>query len=76
MSTESPPSNPDGPAQPAATHGATIRWSSRGHGTAQVTTGGYATREEATAAAVRIAMEKGWTPPRWWQFWRWRDRRS
>lgn len=21
--------------------------------------------------AIREAMSSGWTPPRWWQFWRW-----
>jgi hypothetical protein len=26
-------------------------------------------RADADAAALRL----GWTPPRWWQWWRWRD---
>jgi hypothetical protein len=27
----------------------------------------------AKLKAVRLALRLGWTPPRWWQFWRWHD---
>lgn len=29
--------------------------------------------EEAFNATLEFARELGWTPPRWWQWWRWRD---
>lgn len=34
---------------------------------------GFKTRREAFAAALEDARASGWTPPRWWQFWRWSD---
>ena len=29
--------------------------------------------ESVRKKAVDHATELGWTPPRWWQFWRWAD---
>ena len=31
--------------------------------------------QEAINGALALAREHGWTPPRWWQFWRWGDSR-
>lgn len=31
----------------------------------------HPTPESAREAAVRMARKMGWTPPQWWQFWRW-----
>jgi hypothetical protein len=31
--------------------------------------------EEATKEALTFAKLLGWTPPRWWQWWRWGDTR-
>jgi hypothetical protein len=37
---------------------------------------GCDSREEALSTALRMAKQgsHGWTPPRWWQWWRWGDR--
>jgi hypothetical protein len=31
------------------------------------------TLDEAVQTAFREAIKCGWTPPRWWQWWRWGD---
>lgn len=36
---------------------------------------GQPTREEAQRICIEAAIEGGWTPPRWWQWWRWGDTR-
>lgn len=33
------------------------------------------TREEALDSATQSAIGMGWTPPKWWQWWRWNDTR-
>jgi hypothetical protein len=55
------------------THGQEIIWSHFGS-RESVTVGGCDTREEAMREALKLAKESGWTPPRWWQWWRWGDR--
>lgn len=56
------------------TYGRTLRFSN----IAQIVTvevGGYNTPEEAAKAVREIADEMKWTPPKWWQWWRWNDTR-
>lgn len=36
---------------------------------------GFETRDEMYAARDELLREIGWTPPRWWQYWRWDDTR-
>lgn len=36
---------------------------------------GHLTPEAAKAACIAWATKNGWTPPEWWQFWRWNDTR-
>jgi len=36
---------------------------------------GQPTLEEAKKRAIKIAIDTGWTPPKWWQWWRWNDTR-
>jgi hypothetical protein len=31
--------------------------------------------EDAWTVAIRVARARGWSPPRWWQWWRWQDTR-
>jgi len=31
--------------------------------------------EHVRKLAIDSAKEMGWTPPKWWQFWRWDDTR-
>lgn len=50
------------------TYGYTIRWSG-----GAVTANGHARFENAVFVAVDIALASGWTPPRWWEFWRWSE---
>lgn len=37
-----------------------------------ITFGPFKTAEEADAT-WNDALRSGWTPPKWWQFWRWDD---
>jgi hypothetical protein len=55
------------------THGQKIAWNDR-NGYHAVEVSGYATAEEAKAEAIISAGGLGWTPPKWWQWWRWGDR--
>jgi hypothetical protein len=50
--------------------GYTVRWWNG----QSCTSSGYKTKEEAKAAAFAFAKELGWTPRRWWQFWRWGEK--
>lgn len=34
---------------------------------------GQPSPEEAKAMCIEWATKHGWTPPKWWQFWRWGD---
>ena len=36
---------------------------------------GCDTPEEARQLAIEAASYFGWTPPKWWQWWRWDDTR-
>jgi hypothetical protein len=36
---------------------------------------GCATEAEAKQKCIEWATKDGWTPPRWWQLWRWNDTR-
>ena len=49
-----------------------IRWSSYG-GAHLVQSGRHNSKIEAWAEALRMAVSLGYTPRRWWQWWRWRD---
>lgn len=59
------------------THGQTIAWTGGGglDGaiTQSVSVEGCATREEAFSKAIQFAKDAGWTPPKWWQWWRWSE---
>jgi len=47
----------------------TIKW---GHASFTVRNQSYA---EAKRQCVEWAQKHGWTPPKWWQWWRWKDTR-
>ena len=32
-------------------------------------------KAEVKTNVLKVAIRMGWTPPKWWQFWRWRDTR-
>jgi hypothetical protein len=55
-----------------STHGRSIEWRN-GYGLSRVDTSGHETREEAFAYVLPAAIQLGWTPPQWWQFWRWSE---
>jgi hypothetical protein len=52
------------------TYGQGIRW-----GDTYYAVEGYETHEEAVKAVLQIVEPKGWTNPKWYQFWRWNDTR-
>ena len=62
--------------QPASvpSHGLIVRWTS-GFGESQQSAGvsECATEAEANEFGWAYAERAGWTPRRWWQFWRWDD---
>jgi hypothetical protein len=37
--------------------------------------GGYASQSEMELARQGLMEMIGWTPPKWWQWWRWNDSR-
>lgn len=51
-----------------------ITWSTW-HGSTTASSKWYATEAEAWHQVIGWARQSGWTPPRWWQWWRWRDTR-
>jgi hypothetical protein len=59
--------------RPSLTFGQTIRWTEFGGIEHALTVNGFMTPGAATRAAIDAAKELGWTPRRWWQFWRYSD---
>jgi len=57
----------------SVTFGQQISWTGRDRSKSAVTVKDYPTHQEALDAALKSAMAFGWTPPRWWQWWRWGD---
>ena len=53
--------------------GQTIRWTDLGGDEHAVRVNGCTSPQEALKEATRMACEMGWTPRRWWQFWRYSD---
>lgn len=43
------------------------------YGVEKTSVSGCDSIETAQIEAVRMALYLGWTPPQWWQFWRWGD---
>jgi hypothetical protein len=56
-------------------YGQTIRWTDFDGTISRITNSGYDSADEARHEAIERARELGWTPPKWWQFWRWDDTR-
>lgn len=56
-------------------YGKTIEWTDFDGSKSRVSTHGHASAAEAIDSALRMAEQSGWTPPRWWQLWRWSDTR-
>ncbi len=56
-------------------HGYTLRWTRdwTGQNVSTYHACGYTSREEMETERAKLLLEIGWTPPRWWQFWRSRD---
>lgn len=57
------------------TYGQSIVWTSFGGDRSCINVDGCLTPEEARRDAINSAKRLGWTPPRWWQWWRWDDTR-
>ena len=54
------------------TYGQMMQWHD-GYGRQRIEVSGCSSLEEARASALHMALASGWTPPRWWQWWRWQD---
>lgn len=57
------------------TYGQTIVWSHWDGTQTRISVDDCATPEFAIERAMFAARIHGWTPPRWWQWWRWNDTR-
>jgi hypothetical protein len=54
-------------------YGQTISWRERGGVHRNISYADFDTPEEAYQEVMAAAKAYGWTPPRWWQWWRWGD---
>lgn len=54
-------------------YGKAVEWTLSCGAKMRVSVNGCWTAEEANEKAWKMADESGWTAPRWWQWWRWRD---
>lgn len=54
-------------------HDFEFRWTHRDGSVNTYACMGYGTPEEARRDAERRAIMHGWTPPKWWQWWRRKD---
>src|SRR5678815_2329600 len=52
-----------------------ILWTELSGTTTRVSSGWCDAEDDARQAAKSMAVKMGWTPPKWWQFWRWNDTR-
>ncbi|MDE2096884.1 MAG: hypothetical protein KGL39_06515 [Patescibacteria group bacterium] len=57
------------------TYGQTIMWTDFRGDVTTITYSGFPTIEEARKCVIESAARQGWTPPKWWQYWRWNDTR-
>lgn len=57
------------------TFGCIIRWNDGRGGEHIVSVSNCATWSDARSRAIAEATRMGWTAPRWWQWWRWKDTR-
>lgn len=57
-------------------YGQSIYWTDRDGTVTRTTTKGHSTPEDALRDALKQARAFGWTPPKWWQYWRWNDWRE
>jgi hypothetical protein len=53
----------------------TIRWHDRDGGMHTVESGSCVNKDYASFSAWLEAKKAGWTPPRWWEWWRFGDTR-
>lgn len=54
-------------------YGQSVTWTSFWGDVSMVQVDSCENPEDATRFAFTVAKVQGWTPKRWWQFWRWRD---
>lgn len=57
--------------EPPGTWSASRTWKTRDGLRWQTTAEGYKNLTDARARCERDARELGWTPRKWWQWWRW-----
>ena len=54
-------------------YGQKIEWYPNTYTKIIINVSGYDTLHEAQKEAIKIAIESGWKPVRFWQWWRWRE---
>ena len=55
-------------------YGQSVVWTTWRGGKREIWIEGCNSLEYARQIVFKQARDAGWTPPRWWQWWRWRDR--
>lgn len=56
-------------------YGQSIRWTSLDGSVTEIAVSDCDSAKEARQKAIEFAEASGWRPPRWYEFWRWRDTR-
>src|SRR5688500_1268034 len=56
-------------------YGFTIKWTDFDGSRHEVASTGFHSGLDARRSVIGAARQAGWTPPRWWQWWRWNDTR-
>ena len=51
-------------------HSMIVCWTYKNGDTSKLTVGPYPTARQAWDKAIHDAKAFGWTPPKWWQWWR------
>lgn len=54
-------------------YSAEMRWTWFPWRKVQIRVRGYSTPGEAMTGLMKEALSRGWTPPKWWEIWRFRD---
>ena len=58
---------------PYPSWGFEIKWTKRDGVISIASTKGHPNEESARLQALENAKNFGWTPPKWWEYWRWND---
>lgn len=64
------------PAKSMISYGQSVTWTDFNGNITRIEISGRSSMREAKRDALEHAKGCGWTPPRWWQWWRWNDTKA